>query len=178
MALHDDLLDQAFHLIQREPRKPRQASLRRAVSVAYYTLFHLLTAEGARRFFPAKPRELRPLVQRACNHGDMRNVCAAFASGHRAFIKTGALGLNAPPSYQLLSFPLEAALVDVIEAFLILQAARNDADYNFIKPWNRTNALRRVEDARQALTACSTIRDTQNATVFLTALLLQRHWGR
>jgi uncharacterized protein (UPF0332 family) len=42
MAFPDDLLEQANHLANREPELPRQASLRRAVSAAYYALFHLL----------------------------------------------------------------------------------------------------------------------------------------
>jgi len=42
MALADDLLEQAHHLAKREPKRPRQASLRRAVSTAYYSLVHLL----------------------------------------------------------------------------------------------------------------------------------------
>ena len=44
MALADDLLEQAQHLAMRDPKRPRQASLRRAVSTAYYALFHLLIA--------------------------------------------------------------------------------------------------------------------------------------
>jgi len=39
MSLHADLLDQAEHLAQLDQRRPKQASLRRAVSSAYYALF-------------------------------------------------------------------------------------------------------------------------------------------
>jgi hypothetical protein len=46
MAYHDDLLDQALHLVHKERRNPKQASLRRAVSTAYYALFHLLMNEA------------------------------------------------------------------------------------------------------------------------------------
>jgi uncharacterized protein (UPF0332 family) len=46
MAYHDDLLRQALQLIHQEPRNPKQASLRRAVSTAYYALFHLLISEA------------------------------------------------------------------------------------------------------------------------------------
>lgn len=178
MSLHDDLLEQAFHLIKREPRKPRQASLRRAVSAAYYALFHLLIAEGARRLAPARPKGLRPLIQRAYNHGDMRAVCVSIASGQRSFLKSGSLGQNALPTHQVLSFPLDAALFDVIEVFLLLQAARNDADYNLNTQLSRTDARRHARATREAFADWASIRDTPNATVFLSALLLQRHWGR
>jgi hypothetical protein len=42
VAYHDDLLQQALELVHSKQRKPKQASLRRAVSTAYYALFHLL----------------------------------------------------------------------------------------------------------------------------------------
>ena len=46
MPYPNDLLEQAWHLAKREKRKPRQASLRRAVSTAYYALFHHLIHEA------------------------------------------------------------------------------------------------------------------------------------
>ena len=47
MSLHADLLEQAEQLAQLDPRRPKQANLRRAVSSAYYALFHLLTWEAS-----------------------------------------------------------------------------------------------------------------------------------
>ena len=46
MRLPEGLLEQAQHLVKREPKRPKQASLRRAVSTAYYGLFHLLISEA------------------------------------------------------------------------------------------------------------------------------------
>ena len=52
----DDLLDQADHLAAVESGRPKQASLRRAVSAAYYALFHLLAGEASERFLgPSSP---------------------------------------------------------------------------------------------------------------------------
>lgn len=48
MPLSADSLEQAHHLATREKQKPKQASLRRTVSAAYYALFHLLCGEGSR----------------------------------------------------------------------------------------------------------------------------------
>jgi hypothetical protein len=45
MSLHANLLQQAEHLAQLDPTRPTQANLRRAVSSAYYALFHLLASE-------------------------------------------------------------------------------------------------------------------------------------
>jgi len=56
VAIHHDLLDQAEHLAAKEPRKPRQASLRRAVSATYYAIFHLLVNEAVVRFVKGPAR--------------------------------------------------------------------------------------------------------------------------
>ena len=45
MAYPDDLLKDAYHLAGRGGKKPKQSSLRRAVSTAYYAAFHLLVAD-------------------------------------------------------------------------------------------------------------------------------------
>ena len=66
MSLHHDLLEQAKHLTGRERGRPKQASLRRAVSTAYYALFHLLVDE-ATRCWSSDPK-LRRLVGRAFSH--------------------------------------------------------------------------------------------------------------
>ena len=53
MNLHNELLRQARHLATKEPRRPLQASLRRAVSAAYYALYHLLVDDAVRRMVTA-----------------------------------------------------------------------------------------------------------------------------
>lgn len=58
MNLHNELLRQARHLATKEPRRPLQASLRRAVSAAYYALFHLLVDDAVRRMVTALQPEL------------------------------------------------------------------------------------------------------------------------
>src|SRR5271170_5069238 len=45
MAFADDLLNDAHHLATKGGKNPRQSSLRRAVSTAYYAVFHLLIAD-------------------------------------------------------------------------------------------------------------------------------------
>lgn len=178
MTLHHDLLDQAEHLAKREPKKPRQAGLRRAVSAAYYALFHLLVTDGAKRISPAKPDGLSLLMQRAFNHGEMRNVCKSFADGHRAAIRGKQSGQPPPTTRELIALPFDPALFGVIQAFIDLQEARNEADYYLGKQWNRLDVLNRVQTARQAFADWAATRNSTTATVFLVALLLQRHWGR
>ena len=58
MPFADDLLEQAHHLANREPEDPKQASLRRAVSTAYYGLFHLLINEAVANWGVARQRSI------------------------------------------------------------------------------------------------------------------------
>jgi hypothetical protein len=72
MSLHDDLIEQARHLAGREPKRPRQASLRRAIAAAYYAVFHLLVADAVKSVAPRMPEGLRSQVRRAFGHSAMK----------------------------------------------------------------------------------------------------------
>jgi uncharacterized protein (UPF0332 family) len=70
-----DLLAQAHHLAEYEGENPTQAALRRAVSTAYYALFHLLVADAARLCFSGDlSAEARAGVERAFQHGSMKST--------------------------------------------------------------------------------------------------------
>jgi hypothetical protein len=75
VSLHADLIAQARHLCQREPRRPKQASLRRAISTAYYGLFHGLVAAAGACFLSHRHRALRPVLTRAFEHRKMAEAC-------------------------------------------------------------------------------------------------------
>lgn len=77
MPYPNDLLEQAWHLANREPKKPKQASLRRAVSTAYYALFHLLGIELAKNWKRAAERSK---IARILSHGQMARHLHAIAS--------------------------------------------------------------------------------------------------
>ena len=72
MAYADDLLEQAEFLANREPVQPKQASLRRAVSKAYYALFHLLIDEAVGNWGIAGQCSV---LARTFDHAKMKNVC-------------------------------------------------------------------------------------------------------
>lgn len=159
----------------RERKRPKQASLHRAVSAAYYAVFHLLVADGSRLLSPANPRGLRMLVGRAFDHGQMRNVCKAFIEGN-----AGPPGNRRIPqaTQTLLTLPLEQDLVRVLDAFVGLQEARHQADYDLGRNWNRLDALNQVQTAQDAFRSWAIVHAAPNAAVFAAALLLQRHWAR
>jgi hypothetical protein len=77
MPFADDLLEQSLHLANREPKRPRQASLRRAISTAYYALFRLLTAASVSNW---KNVRQRAALARAFEHSRMKNACSRTES--------------------------------------------------------------------------------------------------
>ncbi len=164
LSLHHDLIEQAVHLAVREPKKPRQASLRRAVSTAYYSLFHLLRDDATRKFFPNAPANLRAKAGRAISHGEAKNVCEMFAK---------LSGIK-----DLTTSPIEADLADVASKFNELQEARHKADYDLTETFDRVQVLGHVQRARDAMAAWARVRNSPNATVFLAALFLHAKWNK
>jgi hypothetical protein len=135
-----DLLAQARHLATKDVGTPEQASLRRAVSTAYYALFHLLVSEAS-ALLASGDSKLQHLVARAFEHGDMHKACSTFASG-------GVLPALVDAHYGSVTLPPE--LKAVAQAFVDLQGARHDADYATHRGWTRTEALTEVERAEKA----------------------------
>src|SRR5216683_5954604 len=72
MPFADDLLEQSYHLAHREATNPKQASLRRAVSTAYYALFHLLIDEAVSKWAIERQRSI---LARTFEHGRMKGIC-------------------------------------------------------------------------------------------------------
>jgi hypothetical protein len=79
MAFADDLLEQAYHLARRERKNPTQASLRRAVSTAYYALFHLLIDEAVGNWAVERQRSV---LARTFDHGRMKKVCEDYVNNY------------------------------------------------------------------------------------------------
>ena len=167
MALHDDLLSQAKYLANREPKRPKQASLRRAVSTAYYALFHLLVSDGvAKTVQPA----LRKYVQRIAEHGSMKQVCTAWASASAS----KPLGSISAATAALISNPIEPQLQNVASAFVDLQQARHQADYDTATPLTKVGVLAAILQVEKAFSDWKTVRSSPNATIFLAALLFEK----
>lgn len=165
MALPDDLLAQARHLLKFDPRRPKQASLRRAVSAAYYGLFHLLTGDAARRLSPVTPSALELHVRRGFDHATIRQVCMSIAD---------------PRSKLNLTFQLRPSsdLLAVANTFQSLQDARHAADYDLVAALSRGAAALRVQSAEAAFVAWRRVRASDEANVFLVALLMKKDWPR
>jgi uncharacterized protein (UPF0332 family) len=167
VSLAADLIALAEHLANREPKKPKQASLRRSVSSAYYALFHALIHDGVTRLVPNMPDGLRLQAGRAYAHGEMKNTCVQFATAQGP----AALG-------RLLSTPLEPQINSVARAFVDLQELRHRADYNLLEPFAKKEALEAIGLAKHAMQDWKLVRKNPNASVFLAAMLLQNRWTK
>jgi len=163
MTIHDALRKQAQQLAIQDPRKPVQVSLRRAISAAYYALFHLLIDAAIRRLVAAEPRlRLGTLVSRAFAHGEMRKVSKAFAAG------------TPPAAFAAVAGPVPRELQRVADAFVSLQEARHDADYNVGRSFSRHETLVLLRKAEEAFAEWKGLRVQGLPAVdaYLTALLI------
>ena len=70
-----DLIETARGLTELSPRRPTQANLRRAVSTAYYAVFHSLTGAIADLLMGKARNEAWHQVYRALEYASARNAC-------------------------------------------------------------------------------------------------------
>lgn len=167
MTLAIDLLEQAEHLIKRERKRPKQDSLRRGISSAYYALFHLLTLDGA-RILTTNPT-LRPQVARVFQHGDLKAVAKRIILISAAHTQQRQPGQQEKWLLQLLEMPIETDLLRVCYAFVNLQELRHKADYDLSFWITRREAATAVSQARAAHVSWKAIRHNHNAEIFLLA---------
>src|SRR5262249_46797018 len=139
MPFADDLLEQARHLANREPRRPRQASLRRAVSDAYYAIFHLLTTETAKNW--KRPAE-RHTLARMFEHDRMERVCIKKSDQLNEYFKT-----NPRASHER---EVRKHLRVLTETFVDMQQHREIADYDNSTKWTRTDTLDKIKSVEAA----------------------------
>jgi len=142
MAYHDDLLDQALHMALRDPTRPKQANLRRAVSTAYYALFHLLISESVSYW---RLKRQRTLLARSFEHRKMKGVCNNCRSRN-------------------------ADLKGVAEAFVDLQSARHVADYDNSTAWTRSETLFQIDKSATAFEMWNRVKTHAEAQDLLLSL--------
>jgi hypothetical protein len=146
--------------------RPSPTNHRRAVSSAYYALFHACTLSAARHVLPAAATddELRRAA-RWMNHKDIRTVCEAVSAcaATTAVLATGAtpkgVSSRGEPVWLALSTPVaggrqsavQADLEVVADAFTTLQAARHSADYDHLASFPKATTIGYVEDAAEAV---------------------------
>ena len=162
MPFADDLLEQAQHLAQREPKRPKQASLRRAISTAYYALFHLLITETTMNW--KRPTE-RNALGRMFEHGAMKRASEKKRSKLNAYFKTNpADGADVD---------LAKCLYEVADTFVQMQQDRHIADYDNARKWSRTETAAKISSVQSAFQNWNQIRLSSPAQDYLVSLLLR-----
>lgn len=127
-----DLIAAARDLVNSASRgRPREANLRRAVSTAYYAMFHCLasccadTIAGADRHCPAWRQ-----TYRALQHGTARNHCQRTT--------------------EVAKFPVE--IRKFAQTFVDMQQNRHRADYDPTAGFSKAAAIQHIEEAMAAIT--------------------------
>lgn len=119
--------------------------LRRATSSAYYALFHGLIGDATTRLTgpdPTRDRD-RHTLSRWYSHAEMRTVCQWVIRLTRGgSVPNGVADLLAPSVPQL---------ADVARAFIQLQEARHEADYDHRADLDVADAFGAIGTARDAL---------------------------
>ena len=167
VALPDDMLDLAASLATGGVGRPRQADLRRAISTAYYALFHRLIDDACRMMISGRGSDsdrLRGVLRRAFGHQDMLDAAKSFRSANMKRAFRPALDNEEIPD----------SLRRVADAFFRLQQARHEADYNLAVSIAREDAITSVETVQTAFRDWEQVQRSHAARVFLTALLTYR----
>lgn len=129
-----DLIASAKRLLGRGRKgKPRQSDLKRALSTAYYAMFHALCRNCADSFIGiAKTSRSQPAwrqVYRAVEHGFAKNQC-----------KNRSVMERFPPEIQ-----------DFANQFVLLQERRHQADYDPFIKFTRHDVLTSIDAAVVAI---------------------------
>ena len=121
--------------------RPRPIWLRRAVSAAYYALFHTVVLETADHLLPNCAAADRLHVARSFGHGPVKEVCR-FVTGRS----------SAPPQAATLVAGLRSTPIgDVAHALVDLQERRHAADYDHLAAFSKASVLNAIQDAADAI---------------------------
>jgi hypothetical protein len=157
-----ELIDQAVHLHGLYAEQPNQANLRRAVSAAYYALFHLLIESAAAKWLVV---EQRSRFARVFEHGRMRQAALEIAK---------RLG-DPKPEDPLHTAPADerAKLISVAAAFVELQSQRHIADYDSSKVWTAAEVEGTLLHALARMDNWNEIQHSVPAQEFLLAMFVR-----
>lgn len=163
MAYPDELLELARHIANLYPREHHQASLRRAISTAYYAFFHFLISEATMNW--SRP-ELRGALARVFDHGPMKQAADKKVSELNDYFKAGP-----PEGHERF---VAYHLYKVADVFALAQQRRHQADYDTVKQWDLTEVLLNIDDVADAFNSWNLVRDAPAAQAFLVSMLPSR----
>jgi hypothetical protein len=142
--MHDDLLNIADDLARREQAgRPRQASLRRAISTAYYALFHALADLCADELVGWRnPWKVFTPIYRSLDHG------------------------RAKEAFKRMSNQYGSDIALIAQTFILLQERRHTADYDPAPfSFGRAETLELIDQSRQAIAWIARLTDQERLLV-------------
>ena len=160
MSRADDLLQLAEELSNLHEPNHRQVDLSRAVSTAYYALFHLLISEATANWMEDR---LRPILGRIFEHAKMKSACEAKISELNSYFE----GNPSRSREQVVSLHLHW----VAKTFVQSQQQRHDADYNTVKEWTDTEVATLIASVAQAFKSWRIIHAELVAQTLLVSML-------
>jgi uncharacterized protein (UPF0332 family) len=164
MNIANDLLAQARQLATVDPRKPKQVNLRRAVSSAYYAVFHLLSDAAAS--LHASDPVWKAWLARTLNHADMKRVSVLFSANKLPkAIQPAAVGYQTPPD-----------LVTVAKMFVEMQQERHAADYDLTTNLGREAVLDLIVRTEEAFVRWENVKRSDDAKLYLSCFSLWKKW--
>ena len=150
-----DLIEAARVLTESGPGRPTQARLRRAVSTAYYAMFHCLAAAAADLFIGRQRTPAWHRVYRALDHGRARSACLQ-----------GQTMPNYPEEIRYFA-----------KTFVALQKARQHADYALdAEAYQKSEVLRYIASAERAIRQLERVGVQSRRGFAAHALFRQRPW--
>lgn len=167
--MYQDLLEQAETLARIDFKgKPKQANLRRAVSAAYYALFHFLVREVCRGVIGTQypGRGYRHSIARAFAHSTMKDVCISFAGGQLPKSVVGPLPKSSAGHYLVVK-PIQT----IAATFVDVQEKRHLADYDLSKQFKRSEVLALIEQTGAHIAEFSNLPASHDRQFFLVCLL-------
>lgn len=137
----EKLIDEAKRALQKKQGRPHSVKLRRAVSTAYYALYHSICRQAAAHLLPNGSLEDQLRIARSFGHRDVKSVCEWIA-GRRDPNDT----LTA-----LIDRLKNTDISDVATTLFDLQESRHDADYNHLEPFSQQVTASIVSEAEAAI---------------------------
>jgi hypothetical protein len=123
--------------------RPRPVWLRRAVSTAYYGLYHCICLEAARHMLPSGHDEQQLWVARSFGHAEIKECCAWI---------DGRQGCHRQRVVPLVRALKSMSISGVAGSFCDLQEARHRADYDHLAVFSKAATIAHVADARRSIT--------------------------
>ena len=161
--MHNDLLRQARDLAILDAKKPKQANLRRAVSAAYYGLFHYLVDQSCRLVIGTQHAQspYRQILGRAFQHAAMKEACKSFSGGTlKASVSKGL------PT----SFTIPPEITKLAATFPELQYKRHLADYDLTERFHRNDVLGLIQQVETAIQKFQNLTSSNEKKFFLACL--------